>query len=114
MTVRSFFCNDNTSLSIKAIETKEWNTNNIFNDLNSVSNFFKNGSVGFSPIKNKTNFNGLKLNACNWYVSLLKILKVSSSFFKNEKKIPKGSVVFDNTLLMKNIKHEWIGLRNLI
>ena len=32
---------------------------------------------------------------------------VHKSFFENEKIFPKGSVTFDNALLMTNIEHEW-------
>jgi hypothetical protein len=43
----------------------------------------------------------------------LDVLKVSSSFFGNEKLFPKGSVTFDNALLMTNIEHEWNSETNL-
>ena len=33
--------------------------------------------------------------------------QVYSSYFADEKKIPKGSVDFDCALLMRDIEHEW-------
>jgi len=107
----SFVSSDDTSLSIKARETKEWNEASVFDDLQSVSDFFENGSVGYSPDKNS--FEGLQLQAYNWQVSLLEVEKVQSSFFEDATIFPKGSVVFDNALLMKNIEHEWVGLKKL-
>jgi|TARA_B110000090_G_scaffold5517_1_gene5710 hypothetical protein len=106
-----FISDDKTSLSIKAKETNSWNTESVFENLECVSEFFENGSIGYSPDKN--NFDGLELKAYNWKVSLLEVENVKSSFFENESIFPKGSVKFDNALLMKDIEHEWIGLKKI-
>lgn len=107
----SFKSDDNTYLSIKAKETDKWNNDSVFDDLNCVSNFFKNGSIGYSPDKN--DFEGLELKTQNWKMSLLEVEYVKSSFFENENIFPKGTVKFDNALLMKNIDHEWIGRKKI-
>ena len=106
-----FVSDDHTSLSIEAEETTEWNSESVFKNLESVSDFFEKGSVGYSP--NSCDFDGLELNAYHWEVSPLEVKKVHSSFFSNESIFPKGSVEFDNALLMKNIEHEWIGLKTI-
>ena len=103
--------NQKTSLSIKAKETNSWNTESVFENLECVSEFFENGSIGYSPDKN--NFDGLELKAYKWKISLLEVENVKSSFFENESIFPKGSVKFDNALLMKDIEHEWIGLKKI-
>lgn len=103
----SFKSDDKTYLSIKAKETDKWNNDSLFDDLSSVSKFFENGSIGYSP--NKHDFDGLELKTQNWKVSLLEVASVKSSFFEDENIFPKGTVKFDNALLMKNIDHEWIG-----
>lgn len=107
----SFISEDQTSLSIKAKETDIWNSESVFENLKCVSDFFENGSVGYSPDKN--DFDGLKLKVYNWKVSVLEVQKVESSFFENEGIFPKGSVKFDNGLLMKDIEHEWSGLKKM-
>lgn len=106
-----FISEDKTFLSIKAKETDQWNSESVFEDLACVSAFFEKGSVGYSPDKN--NFDGLELRAKNWKVSLLEVESVQSSFFEDEKIFPKGSVTFDNALLMKDIQHEWVGLAKI-
>lgn len=103
-----FISDDATSLHIKAKETDTWNSESVFENLQCVSDFFEAGSVGYSP--NKKDYDGLELKAYTWKVSLLEVEGVSSSFFENEDIFPKGSVIFDNALLMKDIDHEWIGL----
>jgi len=107
----AFISKDKTSLSIKAKETNEWNKESEFDSLEDVSDFFKKGAVGYSPYSK--GFDGLELNAYRWEVSLLEVEEVHSSFFEDEKLFPKGSVKFDNALLMKNIEHEWIGLKRI-
>ncbi len=106
-----FISDDHTSLSITAKETTHWNTESVFDDLQCVSDFFEDGAVGYSP--DKTDFDGLELKAYNWIVSLLEVEHVQSSFFEDERIFPKGSVKFDNALLMKDIEHEWIGLKKI-
>jgi hypothetical protein len=106
----SFISEDETSLSIKATETTNWNEESVFDNLECVSDFFEKGAVGFSPEQGKSSFDGLELKAYNWKVSLLNVEDVQSSFFQNQDIFPAGSVKFDNALLMKDIEHEWIGL----
>ncbi|KIA88416.1 DUF2071 domain-containing protein [Kaistella jeonii] len=100
-----FKSSDETETSIDAAETKAFNENSIFETLENASEFFKNSDLGYSP--NNEKFDGLRLKAYNWEVKPLKVSNVKSSFFENEEIFPKGSVNFDNALLMTNIEHEW-------
>jgi hypothetical protein len=104
-----FVSDDLTSLSIRAKETNTWNQESIFESLKCASDFFENGSVGYSP--NKNGFDGLKLKAYTWKASPLEVVNMRSSFFEDETIFPIGSIKFDNALLMKDIHHEWIGWR---
>ena len=100
-----FVSSDQTTIAIDATESSQFNPDSIFKTLENVSSFFEKGSTGYSPNKNK--FDGLKLQAYKWEVRPLEVSKVQSSFFENEKLFPKGSVKFDNALLMTKIEHEW-------
>jgi hypothetical protein len=102
-----FKSEDGTFLSIKATETNDWNELSVFVDQGCASDFFKQGSIGYSPDKIGEAFDGLELKTKKWEVSPLKVSKVKSSFFENESIFPKGSIKFDNALLMRNIDHEW-------
>ena len=96
---------DQTRISIEAIETKKFDDNSIFKNISDVSSFFQNGNVGYSPCT--SGFDGLRLNILNWNVKPLKVAHVRTSFFENETLFPKGSITFDNALLMTNAEHEW-------
>lgn len=105
-----FKSSDDTEILIDAIETKSFNNNSIFETLNNASDFFESGDLGYSP--NKGKFDGLRLKAYKWEVQPLDVQNVKSTFFENEEVFPKGSVTFDNALLMTNIEHEWKSEKN--
>ncbi len=100
-----FISSDATETVIDATETKLFNDQSIFETLGNASDFFENGDLGYSP--NNDQFDGLRLKAYHWEVKPLEVSKVKSTFFENEEIFPKGSVNFDNALLMTNIEHEW-------
>ncbi|SDR87172.1 Uncharacterized conserved protein (COG2071) [Mucilaginibacter mallensis] len=101
----AFNSSDRTIISVDARITDSFDPKSIFKDLETASNFFKAGSLGYSPNNNK--YDGLLLNTYKWEVKPLEVSKVVSSYFENEQIFPKGSVHFDNALLMTNIAHEW-------
>lgn len=105
-----FISSDQTKISIDAKETKTFDHNSIFETLENVSDFFEKGAVGYSP--NNDKFDGLKLQTCKWEVRPLEVLNVQSSFFEDETLFPRGSVKFDNALLMTKIEHEWRSVRD--
>jgi hypothetical protein len=104
----SFVSSDDTYIKIDAKEGASLHPDSIFDSIEEVSGFFEQGAVGYSP--NRTGFDGLKLSTYKWEVKPLQVSTVNSSFFENEQIFPKGSVRFDNALLMTNIEHEWLGL----
>jgi len=106
-----FISSDETSISIDAKISRNYNENSIFKTLENVSHFFEKGSVGYSP--NGKNFEGLKLNAYRWEIKPLDVIEIKSSFFEDETIFPKGSIQFDNAVLMENIEHEWRSLKTI-
>jgi hypothetical protein len=101
----AFESSDGATISLDAKLVDSFNGESIFKNLHTASDFFKAGSIGYSPNGNK--YEGLLLNAYQWEVKPLEVSKVTSSYFENEAIFPKGSVRFDNALIMKNIAHEW-------
>lgn len=104
-----FDSDDETFLEISAAETNDWSEQSIFEDQDCASDFFKNGSMGYSPDRTGNAFDGLELKTKKWEVSPLIVTKVKSSFFEDELIFPNGTIKFDNALLMRSIDHEWKG-----
>jgi hypothetical protein len=101
---------DDTIISVDAKLTDKFNPDSIFRDLATASAFFQAGSTGYSP--NGEKYEGLLLNTFKWEVKPLDVSHVISSYFEDEKKFPKGTVRFDNALLMTNTQHEWSSVHD--
>lgn len=99
---------DDTKMSVTATETDAFNSSSIFETLENASDFFAKGNTGYSPCAG--GFDGLRLDILNWNVKPLKVKQTSTSFFENESIFPKGSIRFDNALLMTHAEHEWHGI----
>ena len=78
-----------------------------FASLPDASKFFEGGSLGYAVRHNADCLDGLELKTLHWRVEALTVSDVFSSYFADESKFPKGSVIFDHALIMRNIEHEW-------
>lgn len=99
------------SLAVDATVAEQIPKISIFNSVEHVSEFFEQGSLGYSPRSAVDNneFDGLELRTFNWDVTPLEVTRVESSFFDDLDSFPAGTVEFDNALLMRGIDHEWHG-----
>ncbi|PCJ58191.1 MAG: hypothetical protein COA79_14320 [Planctomycetota bacterium] len=102
-----------TSIAVKGTVTNAIHDNSIFDSLQSASDFFEAGSLGYSQTKDLTKFDGLELNCKNWHVFSLNTSSVESSFFDDPIKFPSGSIHFDSALLMRGIIHDWNSRESL-
>lgn len=85
----------------------------VFGSLQNASEFFQNGSHGYSVTNSAGHFDGLELRCRSWRVEHLRVTDLSSSWFENAQLFPSGSVHFDCALLMRGIDHEWHGLEDI-
>jgi hypothetical protein len=106
----AFKSSDDTEISVDAKLADTFPKSSIFDSLDAASAFFKTGAIGYSPGYNDQ-LDGLELHTYNWEVKPLIIKNVISSFFEDQHIFPKGSVQFDNALLMTNIEHEWHSVK---
>jgi uncharacterized protein DUF2071 len=102
-----------THLAVECHVASELPGTSIFHSLEEASEFFEQGSLGYSVTSRPGQFDGLELRSFAWKVQPLAVEKVESSFFANEQLFPKGSVKFDCALLMRGIDHEWHGRESL-
>jgi len=106
-----FVSSDATTLSISASQSHLFPQTSVFKNLESASTFFQKGCLGYTTAGK--GFDGVKLHTLSWQVDPLEVHSVQSSYFEDETLFPKGSVVFDNSLLMKNTEHEWQMLQRI-
>ena len=95
------------SLSLRGRVSEQWPAASIFSSSAEASAFFAAGSLGYSDVADGTRFQGLELRCETWEVEPLEIDEIRSSLFDDSSQFPRGSVEFDNALLMRGIQHEW-------
>ena len=88
-------------------------SNSIFSSLAAASSFFEGGAVGYSVTSDQDRLDGLRLKTKEWRVEPLDVRRIYSSYFSDEAKFPKGSIEFDNALIMRNVAHEWHSVDDL-
>ena len=102
-----------TSLSVRTRRAEGLSAASIFTSLDEASAFFAAGSLGYSDAREAGEYQGLELRCRNWQVEPLAVDEVRSSYFDDLSLFPRGSIQFDNALLMRGIEHEWHGHADL-
>jgi hypothetical protein len=85
----------------------------VFHSLAAASEFFRGGSVGYSPGREHGRLEGLKLVSPKWRVEPLSISEVYSSWLSDSGRFPPGSSEFDCALVMRDIAHRWVAAPDL-
>jgi hypothetical protein len=80
----------------------------LFGNLEAASQFFRTGSVGFSPRKSSLHLDGLELETPAWRIEPVHLLEVRSSFFQDPTHFPPGSATLDCALVMRDVIARWI------
>ena len=102
-----------TTMSVRGRRADRLPASSMFRTLEEASEFFRAGSLGYSDTRQPSRFQGLELRCRDWKVEPLAVEEVRSSFFEDTTLFPKGTIEFDNALLMRGIEHEWHGRADL-
>lgn len=79
----------------------------VFPSLAAASEFFEQGSMGWSATARAGCYEGLELECRQWQVRPLAVDRVESSFFADAARFPAGTMAFDSALLMRDIPCIW-------
>ncbi|HSI83765.1 MAG TPA: DUF2071 domain-containing protein [Candidatus Methylacidiphilales bacterium] len=79
----------------------------VFRSLEEASAYFEGGCIGYSATCDTIRLDGIELRTARWEVQPLQVSRVHSSYFRDEKRFPPGTIEFDHALIMRNIPHEW-------
>jgi len=94
-------------VELRGIQAAELPAGSRFPSLQAASEFFRGGSIGYSPSREPGHLEGLRLVAPAWRVEPLAITHVFSSWIDDQSRFPYGSVEFDCALVMRDIAHSW-------
>ncbi|HEY0541086.1 MAG TPA: DUF2071 domain-containing protein [Actinoallomurus sp.] len=98
---------DATRMSVEASVAERLTGSMLFADVDKASEFFRCGSVGFSPSRDGTHLDGVELRTGAWRVEPLEIRGLTSSFFDDRTRFPKGTATADCALLMRDVPATW-------
>jgi hypothetical protein len=104
---------DGTHVLVEGHLVERLPAGSVFGDLSQASEFFAQGSLGYSATGSDGTYDGLELHTLRWEVEPLAVSRVESSYFDDPSRFPPGSVHFDCALLMRHIPHEWHGVEPL-
>ncbi|MEU7145033.1 DUF2071 domain-containing protein [Nocardia sp. NPDC046473] len=104
----AFTSQDNTTqVSVDVRTVDEFDGSELFPDLATASEFFRQGSVGFSASRDGHRLDGLELNTAKWQVRPAHTHAVQSTYFEDQTRFPSGSATLDCTLLMRDVPATW-------
>lgn len=98
-----------TRLLVEGRETADWPGDSVFPSLEAASEFFRQGSLGYSDSARPGVLDGLELRCRDWKMTPFEVNLIESSYFADRRRFPPESVRFDSALLMTQIEHEWRG-----
>jgi Uncharacterized conserved protein (COG2071) len=98
---------DGTHVAVEATIAESLPAGSVFESVPEASDFFRQGSVGYSPARTGRCCEGLELCTNHWNLTPLSIRRSESSFYSDPALFPAGSIKFDSAFLMRHIAHEW-------
>jgi len=96
------------AIQVRGRTAAELPPGSVFMNTRAASDFFENGSLGYSATTKGRHLEGVRLKVANWSVQPMAVEHVHSSFFADARRFSPGAVEFDCALLMRNIEHEWL------
>ena len=96
-----------THVLVEGRAARQLPAGSVFATTEQASEFFEQGSIGYSNSYATGEFDGLKLDTFNWRASPLEVDRVESSFFDDPEQFPEGTIELDSALLMRGIEHQW-------
>ena len=95
-------------VDVRAELAQSLESSELFGSLEAASQFFRAGSLGFSPRHASTRLDGLELETPAWRVAPVKLLEARSSFFEDPTRFPPGTAKLDCALVMRDVGARWI------
>lgn len=114
------------NVSLKGHVAERTPATSVFADLDETSAFFEQDKLGLSPLRagnearalcDCSSLEGIELRIDDWQASAFEVTEIASSIFGGEERdqselwIPPSACEFDHALLMRNIPHEWHGVK---
>lgn len=102
---------DNTgAVRVHVRVSATWPGSALFADLAEASEFFRQGSAGYSETTNGSRLDGLELRSSSWTIEPVEVADLHSTFFEDRTLFPAGTAELDGALLMRDLPVTWHSL----
>jgi hypothetical protein len=98
-------------VTVDARVTQQFRGSALFDSLRDASDFFRQGSAGFSVGRDTHRLDGVRLDASRWIIEPLEVTAIRSSFFDDTRIFPRGTATLDCALLVRDIPATWAALQ---
>jgi hypothetical protein len=100
-------------VKVRGNESDVFPAESCFKSLQEVSAFFEAGNVGYSPLEGRNQLSGTELWMPDWKVGAFAASDARSSYFEDLVRFPAGSITYDHSLIMRDLRHEWRSAEGL-
>jgi len=86
----------------------------LFADVDDASRFFEAGAVGFSPGRDPSRLETVRLSTQAWRVEPCRVVSSRSTFFEDPRRFPSGTAELDSALVMRKVPVVWDALPDVV
>lgn len=86
----------------------------LFADVCEASRFFEQGALGFSPGRDPSRLETVRLSTNAWRVEPCRVLSCRSSFFEDSSRFAPGTAELDSALVMRKVPVVWDSLPDVV
>ena len=79
----------------------------LFGSVAGAMEFFRRGSLGYSPSHAGGHLEGVRLLSRSWTASAVRVDAMRSSLFDDDRVFPPGTCILDSGLVMRNLPVLW-------
>ncbi len=102
------------TVEVRGEATDAWPADSLFPSLAESSAFFERGSVGYSATRDGDRLDGMRLETQEWAARPFAVECLRSTYFDDGTRFPPGSVAFDHALVMRDLRHAWHSVEDLM
>jgi Uncharacterized conserved protein (COG2071) len=81
----------------------------LFSSTEDAVDFFRSGSISFSPTRDMDCLDGVRLVSDPWVAKPVFVERMASSVFDDVRLFPRGACTLDSGLLMRNLPARWLN-----
>jgi hypothetical protein len=97
-----------TEIKFRGKEVDELPKSSVFSTMEQITDFFRGGSEGYSPIRSGKCLQGMCLVTHTWNMTPLHVETIETTYFTN--KLSLKGIKVDSVVIMRDISHEWKSL----